>query len=91
MVVLPALLFGPEYWPIKKSHVHRMRVAEIKMIHWMCGHMRFDKIRNGVIRGKIGVIPIEYKIREARLKWFGHIRRSMDASVRRCENIDRLD
>ena len=41
----------------------------------MCGHTRFDKIRNGVIRGKIGVAPIEDKIREARLRWFGHVRR----------------
>jgi len=43
-----------------------------------------------VIRGKIGVASIEDKIREARLHWFGHIRRrKMDASVRRCKKIDR--
>ena len=30
----------------------------------------------------------ENKMREARLRWFGHIRRrSRDASVRRCETI----
>ena len=35
---------------------------------------------------------IEDKIRDARFRWFGHIRRrSMDAPVRRCENIDCLD
>ena len=32
------------------------------------------------------------KLREARLRWFGHIRiRKMDAPVRRCERIDRPD
>ena len=68
------------------------KVAEMRMIRWMCGHTRSDRIRNGVIRGKIGVASIEDKIREIRLRWFGHIRRrSMDAPVRRCENIDRLD
>ena len=36
--------------------------------------------------------PIEDKIKEARFRWFGHVRRkSMDALLRRCENIDRLD
>jgi len=36
------------------------------------------------------VASIEDKIREARLCWFGHIRkRDMDALVRRCEKIDR--
>ena len=35
------------------------------------------------------MIPIEEKIREGRLRWFGDIRRiSMDALVRRCEKID---
>ena len=35
---------------------------------------------------------IEDKIRDARLHWFGHIRRrNMDAPVRRCEKIDRPD
>jgi len=58
----------------------------------MCGHTRLNKIRKEVIRGKIGVTSIEDKIREGRLYWFGHIsRRNMDASVRRCERIDRPD
>ena len=35
---------------------------------------------------------IEDKTREARFRWFGHIRRrSMDAPLRRCENLDRPD
>ena len=34
---------------------------------------------------------IEDKIRDARLHWFGHIRRrNMDAPVRRCETIECL-
>jgi len=80
-----------ECWHLKKSHVQRMRVVEMRMIRRMCGHTKFNKIRNGVIRGRIGVTPIEDKIIDARLRWFGHIRRSMDAPMRRCENINRLD
>jgi len=68
MVVRLASLHGAVHWPIIKAHVHRMRVAKIRMIHWMCGHMRFDRIRNEVIRGKIGVPSIEDKMREARLR-----------------------
>jgi len=49
MVVRPALLYGAECWPIKKSHNQRMRVAEMRMICWICGHTRLDKIRNKVI------------------------------------------
>ena len=92
VVVRPALLYGTECWPIKRSHIQRMMVAEMKMIRWICGHTRLDKIRNEVIRGKIGVVSMENKIRHARLRWFDHIRRmDIDVPVRRCENINRPD
>jgi len=67
-----------------------MRVAKIRIIHWICNHTRLDKIRNEVIRSAIGVASIEDRIREARLRWFNHIsRRNIDAPVRRCEKIER--
>ena len=50
--------------------------------------MRLDRIRNGVIMSLAEVAPIEEKMRESRLRWFGHIkRRSVAALVRRCEMI----
>ena len=69
-----------------------MNVVEMRMIHSTCGHMRLDKIRNEVIRGKIRVASIEDKMRETRLHWYGHIRRrTRDAPVRRCKMIECLD
>jgi len=48
-----------------------------------------DKISNGVIRDLVKVAPIEDKMRETRLRWFGYVkRRSVDAPVRRCELIN---
>ena len=89
MVVRPTLLYGVECWPIKKSHVQKMRAAEMRMIRWICGQTRLDKIRNEVIRDKIEVASIEDKMRDARLRWFGHIRRRpRDALVRSCETMD---
>ena len=89
-IVKPALLYSAECWLIKKSHIQRMTVTEMRMSHWICGHTRFDKISNEVIRDKIGEASIEDKIKEARLRWFGHIsRRNMDSPVKRCERIER--
>jgi len=37
-------------------------------------------------------VIIEDKLRESRLRWFGHVRRSsVDAPVRRCESISLPD
>ncbi|KAG5591785.1 hypothetical protein H5410_042299 [Solanum commersonii] len=41
----------------------------------MCGHTRSDRIRNEVIREKVGVASVVDKLREARLRWFGHVKR----------------
>ena len=47
------------------------------------------RIRNEVIRGLAEVAPTEEKLRESRLRWFGHVkRRSVAAPVRRCESIN---
>jgi len=63
MAIRPALLYGVDCWPTKKSHLQRTKVAQMRMIHWIGGNMRLDKISNEVIRGKLGVTFIEDKIR----------------------------
>ena len=88
MVVRPAVLYGSECWPMKKTQVQRLMVAKMKMIRWMCGYTRMDRISNRAIRGLVKVAPIEDKLREIRLRWFGHVRRrSAGTPVRRGETI----
>ncbi|KAF3652347.1 hypothetical protein FXO37_17559 [Capsicum annuum] len=87
-VVRPAMLYGAECWSVKNSHIQKMRVAEMRMLRWMCGLTRGDRVWNETIREKVGVTPVECKMREARLRWFGHVkRRGRDAPVRRCERL----
>ncbi|KAM1080085.1 hypothetical protein ACFX2B_014574 [Malus domestica] len=84
--IRPAMLYDTKCWAVKHQHVHKMDVAEMRMLRGMCGHTRKDKIGNEDIRGKVGVAEIEGKMRENRLRWFGHVqRRSTDTPVRRCD------
>ena len=64
VAVRPALLYGSECWAVKHNHVKKMEVAEMRMLRWMCGLTRRDRIRNEEIRGKVGVAMIGDKMRE---------------------------
>ena len=73
ITIRPAMLYGSECWAIKRQQIYKMSVAEMRMLRWMSGHTRMDRIRNEVIRSKVGVAPIEDKVREGRLRWYGHV------------------
>jgi len=91
MVVLSVLLYEAKCWPIKKNQVQTLMVAEMRMIRRICGYTRLDRIKNVVIRERVGVTPLEEKMRETRLRWFGHAkRRSVNTPVRRDEAINIL-
>ena len=63
-----------------------MNVAKMRMLRWMCGNMRRDKMRNEDI---IGAASIEEKMRENCLRWFDHVRCKLtDAPIRRVEHIN---
>ena len=54
--------------PIKKSLEKKLDVSEMKMLRWMCGATRHDKIRNERIRGTTKVSEISKKEQERRLQ-----------------------
>jgi hypothetical protein len=74
-VIRPALLYGAECWLTKRQHVHQLNVAEMRMLRWICGHIRRYRVRNDDIHGRLGVTPVEEKLMQHRLRWFGHIQR----------------
>ncbi|KAL5155233.1 LINE-1 retrotransposable element ORF2 protein [Glycine soja] len=85
-----AILYGTECWAVKSQHETKVGVAEMRMLRWMCGKTRQDKIRNGAIRERVGVAPIVEKMVENRLRWFGHVeRRPVDSVVRRVDQMER--
>ena len=75
-------MYGAEYWPTKIRHVQQLSGAEIRMLRWIYGHTRMDRVRNNDIHDRLGVAPVEEKLVQHRLRWFGHVqRRPPDASV----------
>ncbi|VDO89845.1 unnamed protein product [Heligmosomoides polygyrus] len=56
---------------------------ETKMLRWTAGVTRLDRVRNDTVRQKFVVAPIAEKLREARLRWYGHVLRANDDTVRK--------
>jgi len=63
-------------------------VAEMRMIRWLYGYTRMNRIRNDVITDIVKVTPIKDKMKETKLRWCGHVKSGMDATVRRRERTN---
>ncbi|KAK3526298.1 hypothetical protein QTP70_022688, partial [Hemibagrus guttatus] len=74
-VVRPAMLYGLETVSLRKRQESELEVAELKILKFFLGVTRLDRIRNEFIRGTAHVGHLGDKVREARLRWFGHVQR----------------
>ena len=75
LLVKPAMLYGLETVAITKKQVDEMEVAEMKMLRFATGMTRKDKIRNEHIRSTVKAERLGMKMREDRLRWYGHVMR----------------
>ncbi|KAK3522840.1 hypothetical protein QTP86_005650 [Hemibagrus guttatus] len=86
-VVRPAMLYGLETVSLRKRQESELEVAELKMLRFSLGVTRLDRIRNEYIRGTAHVGRLGDKVREARLRWFGHVQRREKSIIRIWDQI----
>ena len=77
------MLYGLETVAMPKRQEAEMEVAELKKLRFSLGVTRLDNIRNEYIRGTAQVGKFGEKPREARLRWYGHLRRKDDGYIGR--------
>ena len=78
VAVRPAMLYG-----LEKVALTKRQEAELKMLRFSLGVTRMDNIRNEYMRGTAQVGKFGEKTREARLRWYGHLRRKDDGYIGR--------
>ncbi|KAI5107698.1 U6 snRNA-associated Sm-like protein LSm6 isoform X1 [Silurus meridionalis] len=74
-VVRPEMLYGLETVALSKRQEAELEVAELKMLRFSLGVTTMYRIRNEFIRGTAPVGRFGDKVREVRLRWFGHVQR----------------
>ena len=75
-VVVPTIMYGSESWGLRVEEREKLDVAEMKCLRSMCGVTRMDRIRNEVVRDRVGVPErLSKRVDRKVLKWFGHVER----------------
>ena len=69
------MVYGLETVTLTKKQVEEMKVAEMKMLRFAMGVTRKDKIKNTYIRSTVKLERLGMKMREGRLRWYGHVMR----------------
>ena len=80
-VVRPTMLYGMEAVTVTERQVGKMEIAELKMVRWALGVTRKDKIRNEYVRGTSKIAKLGEKLQNARLRYYGHIKRRKEDYV----------
>ena len=74
-VIRPVLTYGAECWTMGKKEEQILETTEMRMLRRIYGVTLRDKCRSRDIRKELNVGDIREKVREIRLRWFGHIQR----------------
>ena len=69
------MVYGLETVAVTKKQVEEMEVVEMKMLRFAMEVTRKDKIRNEYIRSTVKIERLRMKMREGRLRWYGHVMR----------------
>ena len=62
----------------EESSREKLNVADTRMLRWMSGVTKLDRIRNERIGGTAKVGEISKKVQESMSKWYGHVLRRED-------------
>ena len=72
-VIKPVLLNGAECWTLRKKEEQILEKTEMRMLLRIKGVTLGDKVKSVDIRKELGVTSIQEKVREMRLRWYGHM------------------
>ncbi|XP_068233549.1 uncharacterized protein [Palaemon carinicauda] len=83
-MVRPAVLYSSITYASKRRDKNRIDVTEMRMLSWQCGLNRKDIVKNKHFRDTLKIAPASTKVRESRLRWYGHTkRREEDHPIRK--------
>ena len=80
-MVRPTMLYEMETIAVTKSQEKQMERVEMEMLSFSLRGTRRNRLRNEEVRRRMKVEKLSDKLREARLRWFGHVMRREETYV----------
>ena len=71
------MLHASETWALSAAAFNRLRRNDRAMIRWMCSVSTMDEVSSNELLTRLGIKDIEMVLRSRRLRWFGHVERSV--------------
>jgi len=88
-VLRPVLLYGAETWALRRKEENLLERTEMRMVRWIAGISLRERRESADIRRMAGICCIREKAREARLRYFGHVKRGAEEGpVRRAMEME---
>ena len=72
-----AMLHAAETWLVTVFPLNRLRRNDLAMIRWMCNIKTNDNVCSHSLLSKLGIRDVEVVLRKSRMRWFGHVERSV--------------
>ena len=71
--VRSSMLHDTETWPMTSDALHRLCRNDRAMIRWIWGVKPSDDPSMDDLHAKLGICDLAVRVRERRLRWFGHV------------------
>ncbi|XP_063613758.1 uncharacterized protein LOC134786991 [Penaeus indicus] len=74
-IIRPVLLYEAEVWTMGKEQERILETTEMRMLRRIKGVTLRERERSTDIRRELGVSDINEKVKEIRMRWYGHVKR----------------
>ena len=80
-IVIPTLMYGCEAWALQARHKGRIRATQMRVLRWIQGMSRLDRVRNLDIRSRLGQEGVADMVMRKQHEWKQRVEEMSDDRV----------
>ncbi|KDR13155.1 hypothetical protein L798_11339 [Zootermopsis nevadensis] len=81
--LVPIVTYAAETWTLGIKEIQKVETMGMKFLRSALGITRRDKVWNEEVRNRMDVRGLVERVEEARMKWYGHVKRMGEGRIAR--------